>query len=140
MGCAFHSNGDPQYDGEWVNDMREGKGTDYMGRVKYYTGEWKDDQPNGQGTLNCARTVYEGGMVRGMRHGEGVEYYKHHGVKTPTIMWQGVFSHNALWDGRAYRRDGTVYCVIHDGKLVTEGPPDSRSESSPESPPESSSS
>ncbi len=49
------------YDGEWMNAMREGQGTQFWADGSKYIGEWKDNKANGKGILYHADSdIYEG--------------------------------------------------------------------------------
>lgn len=77
-----------EYEGEWKNGMRCGKGHYYQfsrgGRCHSYDyqGEWLDDKEDGQGVateshelgVHCAtvKETYTGGFREGKRHGHGV--------------------------------------------------------------------
>lgn len=70
-GTMEYSNGN-EYTGDWVNGIRQGKGT-----MKYdngiYEGEWKNDKKNGEGTYTWNDgKKYEGAYVDDVRSGEGV--------------------------------------------------------------------
>lgn len=44
----YYANGDI-YEGEWSNDMREGRGMLRLANNNRYEGEWKQDKKNGNG-------------------------------------------------------------------------------------------
>jgi hypothetical protein len=39
-----------RYDGDWVNDMKEGRGVLLKANRDEYEGSWKNDKKNGKGT------------------------------------------------------------------------------------------
>ena len=45
-----YANGD-KYDGEWRNDVKEGKGTLVKADGDEYDGNWRNDKKNGKGTF-----------------------------------------------------------------------------------------
>ena len=56
----YYYNGD-LYEGDWINDKREGQGTYVWKNGSKYIGSWKDDKKNGEGTL-----VWNGRMMCAM--------------------------------------------------------------------------
>ena len=50
-GVTFWNNGDPLYEGDYVNDKPEGFGKGYIDNGDYYIGEWKNGEMDGEGTL-----------------------------------------------------------------------------------------
>lgn len=46
----FYDNGD-RYEGEWLNDKRNGRGKLWYTQGDVYDGEWIDDQRSGLGVL-----------------------------------------------------------------------------------------
>ena len=62
------------YEGEWKNDMRDGKGvlTSTMTGNVIYDGQWRNDLPNGYGRAKFTdHTSYEGEWKDGKPHGKG---------------------------------------------------------------------
>ena len=58
-GTMYYSNGNIMYEGDWVNDKREGNGKYIDENSNYYIGQWKND----------------------LKHGKGTEYYKNGSIK-----------------------------------------------------------
>ena len=52
-----YTNGD-KYEGQWVNDKKEGEGTMKYSNGNWYRGKWKNDKPNGLGTRQTDGTTY----------------------------------------------------------------------------------
>lgn len=44
-----------KYDGKWIDDKRDGRGTLYFTNGDRYSGEWKDDKINGQGIIRSLK-------------------------------------------------------------------------------------
>mmetsp|Transcript_41225 Transcript_41225/g.78753 ORF Transcript_41225/g.78753 Transcript_41225/m.78753 type:complete len:442 (+) Transcript_41225:140-1465(+) len=65
-----------QYEGEWVQGMREGYGTLYYWTGETYHGEMVQNKRHGQGRMEykCG-DVYEGQFRKDRRHGMGSHYY-----------------------------------------------------------------
>lgn len=74
-----HGNGEvlwndgSKYAGDWVDDVREGKGTEFFGDGKVkYVGDWKGGKKMGVGSYYFKNGVkYEGDWVQDLRHGKG---------------------------------------------------------------------
>lgn len=64
-----------KYDGEWVNDRKEGKGVIFFKNGDSYFGSWKSDTRNGLGVFTKANGLgkYEGDWNNNYRHGKGVQ-------------------------------------------------------------------
>ncbi|KAM4807911.1 MORN repeat-containing protein 3 [Rhinophrynus dorsalis] len=108
---VYSVNGD-QYTGEWLNNLKHGKGT-YLWKAKnaIYEGDWKYGKRNGFGTysLKNATTgeyvkVYSGSWENDKKHGYGTHYY---GV---TEYYEGdwMFGKRSGW-GRMYFANGDIY-------------------------------
>ena len=59
------------YQGELVNNKREGKGVMYYNCGDKYVGEYKNDQKDGKGIYISEGYKYEGDFKEGMREGKG---------------------------------------------------------------------
>ncbi len=59
------------YDGEWVNDSKEGKGTCIFFDGSKFEGYWAEDKPNGYGVFYYANGAkVEGKWNLGVREGK----------------------------------------------------------------------
>ena len=45
----YYSNGNIQYEGDWINNKREGNGKYIWEDGEYYIGQWKNGLRNGKG-------------------------------------------------------------------------------------------
>ena len=76
----IYQNGD-KYIGEFINHIRDGKGTMYYNKNDIYhrdryEGEWKNNLMEGKGTLYWnSKSRYEGDWKNGKREGKGILYY-----------------------------------------------------------------
>ena len=114
------------YEGEWADDRKHGQGCmRWHSHAQTYTGQWADDVPHGEGRyvwttpaqISAAGPVprlslhhplynaYAGGVVRGVREGEGSFFYadgsEWHG------SWRAGRKHGAgvwVWDNGAELR------------------------------------
>lgn len=70
---AFYYNDGSVYKGQWENDSREGQGEFWeRNALFYYKGEYGSNERCGQGSeWNENGAIYEGGWKNGKRHGEG---------------------------------------------------------------------
>eukprot|EP01050_Picozoa_sp_SAG11_P001882 SAG11_NODE_88_length_17244_cov_17.187460_6_plen_117_part_00 len=73
-------NGD-RYEGEWMNDSKEGYGVHGYSDNSKYEGNWKDDKQHGKGTLVTSDgSTYQGMWKDGKKHGQvsaDVTYFTH---------------------------------------------------------------
>lgn len=69
-GTYIFPNGN-KYEGEWVDDVKEGYGVLVYVNGERYEGYWKHDKAHGKGTLTYAQgDKYIGDWVAGKKHGE----------------------------------------------------------------------
>lgn len=104
------------YEGDFVNDRKEGKGTVYLIHYSsiheipdttiYYTGDWVDDKYHGKGVLVDGLKRYEGDFINGEKHGYGIEY------EMGKLSYEGEFA-NGKRNGR-----GTLY---FEGEVFKKG-------------------
>jgi len=109
-----HNYGDI-YKGEWKNNKRDGKGLFKTADGDRYEGEWKEDKKHGHGKMTWKTTANEGDSYH--RDNEGVIY---EGEWQMDIIWgQGkmVYSSGDVYDGHwnAGERDGTGIMVFTNG-------------------------
>ncbi len=70
-GIEYYKNGDIKYEGDFVDGKRERKGK-YIDKDGTYNGEWLNDLMNGKGILNYNNgNKYEGDFVNGKFEGKG---------------------------------------------------------------------
>ena len=93
-----------RYEGEWRGNMQNGEGSILHPDGNFFTGVWTRGKPQrGSGTIHSDKGwVYEGGILRSMRHGEGVCSWPELGVR-----YQGEFKND--------RRSGRGISVIEKG-------------------------
>jgi hypothetical protein len=65
-----------QYEGEWKNGRRHGKGTLTYPEIYTYTGEWKNNKEDGYGGIVHNLYTYVGEWKRGSKNGKGSITYK----------------------------------------------------------------
>ena len=68
----FHDENGSEYEGYFVNDMKEGYGSIKYVNGDTYVGEWANDTINGRGELTNEYGKYKGEFLNGLNHGEGV--------------------------------------------------------------------
>ena len=68
---------DGRYEGEMINNKREGRGTFYFNDGDKYEGEWKNDFRHGKGIFYYNEgDRYEGDFKNNKKDGKGIYYYK----------------------------------------------------------------
>ena len=76
----FHPPGN-KYDGEWVDDVKEGYGVLTYVNGERYEGYWKNDKAHGKGTLTYSQgDRYIGDWAAGKKHGTGELHYANNDV------------------------------------------------------------
>lgn len=108
---VYQVNGN-QYTGDWLNNLKHGKGEERYADGHLYEGDWKKGKKNGYGVLsmkddrkNCYKRVYSGGWKNSKKHGYGTyyfigadEYYEGEWLNDVRAGW-----------GRMYYQDGSIY-------------------------------
>ena len=70
-----------EYEGEWENDKRSGKGNWKTFDGETYFGTWKDDKKEGKGKIVYPNgDTYEGDYKNGLGNGKGRITWSYHGV------------------------------------------------------------
>ena len=61
----YYSNGNIMYDGDWINNKREGNGKYIFENGEYYIGQYKNGLRNGKGTMyySNGNIKYEGDWI-----------------------------------------------------------------------------
>eukprot|EP01036_Dinobryon_divergens_P030018 gene30018-39205_t len=106
----IYANG-PEYEGNFVHDIRHGKGKIVFAKGGYseesYEGDWVDDQWHGYGIYKYRKdegTVFEGQWCRGVRQGKGKITYR------DGSFYRGDFNKDQMWGKGIYvGSDGTQY-------------------------------
>ena len=105
------------YEGEMVNDKKEGNGRLVFKNGNYYVGQFRNNKFNGRGIFYYKRNVikyigdfvdnlyegngikyyengesYEGEFKKGLRHGKGCEYYKNKNLKYEGDFFQDIYN------------------------------------------------
>lgn len=106
---VYSVNGD-EYTGEWLNNLKHGKGTyTWKHNKAIYDGDWAKGKRNGFGTYslpqgNGYRKVYAGGWKNDKRHGYGTNFY------TDDEYYEGEwYGDNRSGWGRMYYADGEYF-------------------------------
>ena len=126
-------NGQLIYEGEYLNDKRNGKGREYYpnGKLKF-EGEYLNGKRTGNGKkydkvyefLN-----YDGEYLNGKKNGKGREYRKKY---FSNLIFEGEYINGQKWNGKGYYKNYLIYELkngkgyvkeyyMFDGKLIYEG-------------------
>ena len=109
---VYSVNGD-EYTGEWLDNLKHGKGTyTWKTNKAMYDGDWAKGKRNGFGTYSLPkgtsyRKVYAGGWKNDKRHGYGTNFY------TDEEYYEGEWyaDKRSGW-GRMYYEDGKFALLI----------------------------
>lgn len=73
FGIMRYENGKRQYEGQWFNDLRDGKGFERYSNKNSYFGGFKAGKAHGRGVYKWANgEVYDGEWNDGLKHGHGI--------------------------------------------------------------------
>jgi hypothetical protein len=98
------------YEGEMVDNKREGHGICLYNNGLLYEGEWKRNKEHGYGKLMTSdrqRIIYDGEWERGKIHGTGTYYYGSSNPLKPGSRYIGEFKENS--------RNGNGFYFLPDG-------------------------
>ena len=95
------------YQGEWKEGKKHGKGKLKMPSGCIFDGDWIEGLLHGQGTYTSNYDSYEGGWKRGVYHGHGIK-------KEDTNIEEGEFRDGKFWNG--YLKDFYFDGSISNGK------------------------
>ena len=101
----FYWNCGDIYEGEWKNDMKDGKGIYYCNNTNRYEGDFKNDKAEGKGIFYYNDgSRYEGDWKNDMREGKGIAFFNNGN------RYEGDFK-NGLREGKGiyYYNDGSRY-------------------------------
>jgi hypothetical protein len=107
-GFGKYENSDMTYEGNYVNGMKNGNGTQILKKDEYkYIGEWKNDNKHGIGKEYLPdKSQYDGYFENGKKHGRG----------------KLILSNGSVYDGefKDDKLDGYVYymIILGDFKMV----------------------
>ncbi|CAK0846949.1 unnamed protein product [Prorocentrum cordatum] len=92
------------YQGEWVENMRHGAGTEH-GNGYIYEGQWEANVYHGHGVLEMPNgIVYDGQFFNGKRHGVGFE------TEPSGIRFEGDYARGVKsGQGKFFMADGSTY-------------------------------
>lgn len=89
-GKLIHPDGDIYY-GEWKNDKANGYGVYHHANGTKYIGEWMDDKQHGKGVEKWSDgTCYEGEYKDGLKHGKGIFRF------ADGSFYEGEFKYNFI--------------------------------------------
>ena len=108
-GIEYYKNGEIKYDGDWNDDMPEGKGKFIDENGNYYIGEFKKGLKHGKGIEynKKGKIVYEGDFINGKKEGEGKLIYD------DGYYYIGPFKNDS--------REGKGKICAQDGNTLLEG-------------------
>lgn len=67
---------DDVYEGDFVEGIREGKGSYTFNKIFKYQGEWQDNVFSGKGKLYKHGIIFfDGSFLKGLKHGYGTYIY-----------------------------------------------------------------
>jgi hypothetical protein len=108
LSCIDENNQTTEYTGEFVDNMKEGKGMYTFANANVYVGNFSDDFLNGIGQMSyISQDEYIGNWENGLKHGHGI--YK--------------WSEGCIYIGdfKKGKMDGYGVCLDKSGKVIYKG-------------------
>ena len=104
-GIMYYKDGTIQYEGNYINDMPEGKGKFVHENGEYYIGEFQNGLRNGKGTIyyKDGKIYYEGDFVNGNGEGNGKIIYE------DGSYYIGQFKNDEEGQGKSFNEDGSYF-------------------------------
>lgn len=96
-----------KYNGEWLDDKYNGKGTLYYTKNKYYIGKFVNNKKEGYGNLYTENSLYEGNFKNDKKNGNGKYTIFAKKTNRITIIYEGIFEDDIL--------GGYVKCKYRNG-------------------------
>lgn len=95
--CVYYT---ARYEGEYVNGVKEGKGTFWYPDGSKYEGEWKSGIRNGMGKYTYPNgDWYDGSWKSNLKDGNGIYYHSQNDVK-----YKGLFESR-----KTHKKIGVMY-------------------------------
>ena len=104
-----------QFEGQFLNGKRHGKGKEYSNNQLIFEGEFLNGERNGKGKVyeyhsgygyyNKMNLEFEGEYINGKRNGIGKEYTRY-GI----LIYEGEYINDEKWNGRIYK-DPYEFCI-----------------------------
>jgi hypothetical protein len=93
------------YDGDCSAGKMEGRGVIHLTKWGCYEGEFQDGKMHGEGTFENLCIIFAGNFFRGVKEGNGNQFYK-----DTTVTYTGLFS-RGLREGQGVLtfRSGAIY-------------------------------
>ena len=102
-----------QYEGNWVDDQKQGKGKYYYESGDYYDGNWNADKKNGQGTYYYAATeqYYTGNWQTDKKQGSGDLTYRQASEDGYRLIYTGAWDNDMKHGTGRYNYSDSEYFV-----------------------------
>lgn len=95
----------PCYRGDYVNNLRHGKGVMKNKDGSVYKGDWKDGQRSGEGVFYYVNgDIYSGQWEKGLKHGLGVYTFANNKGE-----YRGAWNEGNFVEGQWTMTDGNIY-------------------------------
>ena len=94
--------GQLEYDGEYLNGIKNGKGKEYKYDKLLFEGEYLNDKRNGKGKEynNKDVLIFEGEYLNGIKNGKGKEYNN-----KGELIFEGEYLNGKRWNGKGKEYD-----------------------------------
>ena len=96
--------GNKIYEGEYLNEMRNGKGKEYRNEELSFDGEYLNGKRHGKGKQYMNNVLrFEGEFINGKRHGKGKEYNLDN-----KLIFEGEYNEGKRWIGKLFEYSNNV--------------------------------
>jgi len=109
----YNDFGNLEFEGEYLNGKRNGKGKEYIAGILEFEGEYLNGQKNGKGkeyNYN-GKLEFEGEYLNGEKNGKGKEFYSNGKLK-----FEGIYLNGNKWEGIGYDCFLNIVYKLQNGK------------------------
>ena len=100
------------FEGEYLNGLRNGKGKEYDLERLIFEGEYLNGKRNGKGKeYDLGKLIFEGEFLNNKRNGKGKDY----GCFNGKLLFEGEYFNNIKYNGKGFDEEGNIIYELKNG-------------------------